>query len=217
MTLFSEDEIIQKELEGLVEKNEASIEELEKHLGKFRHLESEFKNSNIDWNSLAHKVKDFEETKDNIEYFNMVKRKNEFIDKIIGREEIGDLHLIEVLQDMLGIIQNQKFETISVYLESKIWFECLNKISTHFKVHIEKVLIEMKFPIFEGFSSHQILGEFKKNHIKEYEEFNLYFEILEYILKSQSQNEFENKLNHNHIQLNTEEIFFLFLLQISNN
>jgi hypothetical protein len=225
-----EDEIIQKELSEMSKMNEDRIGQLNSHLKMFKDLESEFKNLNIDWSSLAHKVKDFEETKENMEYLNQVRKKTEFLERIYSDVDKENKIIINssnqsnsisslknILKEMLEILNSDhkiQKQSPTPTNDTKIWFECLNKITKNNRNYLDKILVDLKFPIFEGFSSITTIEEFRKNNFSQYEDFNLYIEILHLILNSENES-LKNVKNSNSLTYlsNNQEYIFLFLFK----
>lgn len=226
-----EDEIIQKQLSELNKENENSIEQLISNLKMFEELEGEFNNLNIDWSNLSHKVKDFEKTKENLDYLNNIKKKNEFLEKNyseVNEENKNNLNLIidcnsssnlkNIFHDMLEILYNEKTinkQSPIIINENKIWFECLYKITKKNQNHLDKTLIDLKFPIFDGFSSNSIIDEFRKNNLCKFEELSLYIQLLNILLNSEhiykNTNTKISKAIYN--QSSNQELLFLFLFK----
>ena len=102
---IKDDEKIEQEYENLRIRNEERIREMSEHIDSFKNIESEFKNSNIDWSNLANKIKDYEETKRSVEYFNKIKKFNEIIELNLNTINCNNL-TIEELDKNLSLVHD---------------------------------------------------------------------------------------------------------------
>ncbi len=145
------DDFVLRELDDLLDKTEFKLDKLEQD---YRDMEV-ISNDITDISNVMDKIKDYENSKNFISILNLIKKRNELIEKLREekiRKELTPNELIRIFKDYVNL-QEVIYETYEIKYENtpakEINIEILIQLIKEKRFILEDLLIKLKFPIFE--------------------------------------------------------------------